>query len=494
MEKKIAANVTPISKSQPINDRGISRASLEKYGIWRDEKGRTFFPYYKGEDHNASKVRAEDKKFYVEGSINESGLFGQNLFPPGSAKFVTLVEGEYDAPAAFELLGSRWPVVSVRNGSDGAAKCVADNFEYLNSFPNIVICFDRDEAKVNPITGQTRYPGQEAAQLVAGMFQPGKVKVLTLQEHKDPNEYLQAKKRELFNREWWSAPTFTPTGLRLGRDMWADVETPPNYESVMYPWDGLNDLTYGLRMSEFVLVVADTGIGKTTILKEIEYQIRKEKPDVGIGLLHLEETNADTALGLMSIEASLPLHLPDIRETISKEDLRGYFDRIVDTDRLVVYDHFGSNNVQEILNKVRHMHNLGCRYIVLDHLSIVVSDQSGDERKQLDEIATKLKTLCMELNIAVIAVIHTNRQGQVRGTAGVEQLSNIVLKLHREKLSEDPWRRNVIKVVVEKNRFCGRTGPGAYLWYNPDTGRLIELSEEQRQQYIGGGSAPDHQW
>jgi twinkle protein len=140
------------------------------------------------------------------------------------------------------------------------------------------------------------------------------------------------------------------------------------------------------------------------------------------------------------------------------------------------------------------MHNLGCKYIILDHLSIVVSDQSGDERKQLDEIATKLKTLCMELSIAVIAVIHVNRQGQIRGTAGVEQLANIVIKLHRDKLSEDPWRRNVVKLVVEKNRFCGRTGPGAYLWYNPDTGRLTELSKEQITAYNNGGNAPDHQW
>jgi twinkle protein len=89
----------------------------------------------------SNKVRTPDKDFYVEGDLKHSGLFGQQLFPAGSAKFITLVEGEYDAPAAFELMGSRWPVVSVRNGADGAVKDVADNFEYLNSFPNIVICF-----------------------------------------------------------------------------------------------------------------------------------------------------------------------------------------------------------------------------------------------------------------------------------------------------------------------------------------------------------------
>lgn len=487
-------NLTDLKKTYvELTDRKISKASAEKYGIWRDGS-TTYFPYFNDNKHLANKVRYPDKEFSVEGDIKHSGLFGSQLFPAGSAKFITLVEGEYDAPAAFELMGSRWPVVSVRNGADGASRDVADTFEYLNSFPNIVICFDKDDAKVNVKTGEIRYPGQEAALAVAGMFPIGKVKVLTLAEGKDPNEYLKAGKREAFNREWWNSPSFTPSGLKLGREMWDEISEPKNYETVPYPWSGLNGQTYGIRLSEFVVITAETGVGKTSVLKEIEHYIRKEKPDAGIGLLHLEETNSDTALGLMSIEANLPLHLPDVRETVKKEELRDYFDRSVNTDKLVIYDHFGSNSIQEILNKVRHMHNLGCNYIILDHLSIVVSDQSGDERKQLDEIATKMKTLCMELNISVLAVIHQNRQGQIRGTAGVEQLANIVIKLIRDRLSEDPWRRNVTKLIVEKNRFCGRTGPGCYLAYNEFTGRLTELTDEQIIAYNAGGSAHIDAW
>lgn len=493
-KERMETNLTQTSQNYvELSDRKISRASAEKYGVWR-ENGKTYFPYYNDNKHLANKVRLPDKEFYGEGDLRHSGLFGQQLFPAGSAKFITLVEGEYDALAGYELMGSRWPVVSVRNGADGAAKCVADNFEYLNSFPSIVICFDKDDPKVNEKTGQIRYPGQEAALAVAGMFAVGKVKVLTLAEGKDPNDYLKAGLRDAFNREWWSAPSYTPSGLKLGREMWQEISEPKNYETIKYPWDGLNAQTYGIRLSELVVITAETGVGKTSVLKEIEHYILKNVPKHGIGLLHLEEPNPDTALGLMSIEAGIPLHLPDVREGVSKDELRKYFDDVVNTDRVVIWDHFGSNSIQEVLNKVRHMHNLGCKYVILDHLSIVVSDQNGDERKQLDEISTKLKTLCMELNIAVIAVIHQNRQGQIRGTAGVEQLANIVLKLQRERLSEDPWRRNVTKVIVEKNRFCGRTGPGCYLHYNEFTGRLNELTEEQIKAYVAGGSAEIEVW
>jgi twinkle protein len=242
-----------------------------------------------------------------------------------------------------------------------------------------------------------------------------------------------------------------------------------------------------------VVINAQTGVGKTSLLKEIEYAILTN-PEVrekgyGVGFLHLEELDSDLALGLMSIHANKRFGLPDTEA--SEEELRTAFEEVIDTNRVVIYDHFGSNEIDAIVAKVRHMAALGCKYIVLDHLSIVVSDQSGDERKQLDEISTKLKTLCMEANIALIAVIHQNRQGQIRGTAGVEQLANIVLRLERDLRSADNWRRNITKVWVEKNRFCGRTGPGSWLFFDDITGRMTELDDLAIVKYEEGQSMND---
>ena len=286
---------------------------------------------------------------------------------------------------------------------------------------------------------------------------------------------MLAKRAKDFIKEWWDAPVYTPSGLKTGSTMWEEISAPREFETILYPWGGLNAKTYGIRLSELVIITADTGVGKTQFVKEIEYALLEDVSEPAVGFLHLEEPNADTALGLMSIAANQPLHLPDVRKTISTDDLRTYFDAVINTDRVVIWDHFGSNSIHEVLSKIRHMVALGCKYVVLDHLSIVVSDQSGDERKQLDEIATKLKTLCMELNIAIIAVIHQNRQGQIRGTAGVEQLANIVIKLRRDKIAMDENTRNTTEVLIEKNRFCGLTGVACYLRYWPKTGRLEEI-------------------
>ena len=489
--------LTPISGVHvDMKDRGISKATAEKYQVFVPEDSfyKYGYPLYKDGKHIANKFRlgGDKKGFSVDGDFNKSELFGRELFPPGSAKAITITEGYEDAMAAFELQGSKYPCVSVHSASTARKDC-ADNFEYLNSFETIVVCFDKDEAKILP-DGTKSYPGQEAAQAVATLFPAKKVKILTLARAKDANDYLKAGLRKEFMDEWWKAPVWTPDGIILGTELWDDICSEDTSESVDYPFNGLNEMTYGMRLGQLIIITADTGVGKTSVLKEIEHYLLNHTA-YGLGIMHLEESKKDTGLGIMSVEANKPLHLPDVRAEVTKEELRKYYDKTVNSDRVIIYDHFGSNAIDDLLAKIRHMAAMGAKFIVLDHLSIVVSDQNGDERKQLDEISTKIKMLTMELSICVICVIHQNRQGQIRGTAGVEQLANIVVKLSRDKENDDPDVRNTTKVVVQKNRFCGRTGPACYLFYDSETGRLRELDKAGIQDYeakVNGKARSDH--
>jgi twinkle protein len=111
-------------------------------------------------------VKKEGKKgFYCEGDFSDSVLFGMQEFRAGG-KAITIVEGELDALAAFELTGSRYPCVSVRGASSARDDC-ARVLDYLSTFEKVVINFDNDEA------------GQKAAVEVANLFEPGKVRILS---------------------------------------------------------------------------------------------------------------------------------------------------------------------------------------------------------------------------------------------------------------------------------------------------------------------------
>lgn len=484
-------DLTPLpSKTMPaFKDRGLDSAAVNKYSVTintnPDNTVEAVFPRFDQEGiHVANQVRYDNKGFSIEGNIKKAALFGQNFFPAGG-KSITITEGYYDTLAAFQMTGARYPNVGVQSASS-AKQEVIDNFEYLDSFEKVVINLDSDD------------PGQKAAKDIAQLFAPGKAHIMKLEKAKDANDYLMNGWGKDYVNEWFRAPTYMPDGIQLGNDpkLLEEIVKYKEPKSVPYPWKGLNHKTYGIRTSELVLLTADTGVGKTSILKEIEYKLLTDPElvaeNAGVGFLHLEEPKRDLALGLMSIHKDKPYHFPDVERT--EDELREAYKDVLDNDRVVIWDHFGSNDIDVVLSKIRHMAALGCRYIMLDHLSIIVSDQSGDERKQLDEISTKIKTLTMNLDIAVICVIHINRRGEVRGSAGPEQVANIVIRLERDKRELNEWRRNITRLTVEKNRKFGRTGPACWLYYSENTGRLEELSEELAYEYENGGNVAGNEF
>ena len=468
-ENVVRSNRLSKGLTTSIPDRNISEATCLKYGVTTvvvDNKiVKQIYPYFNKGVQVASKVRTMPKSFLAEGAMNNQvELFGQDKFSAGG-RAITIFEGELDALSGYELTGSLYPCVSLPNGCASAVNSIKHNLEYLESFEKIVLCFDNDEA------------GKKAETEVVGLFAMGKVQLMKL-DMKDANEYLVAKRSREFVKAWYNAAPWTPEGILTSLDVLERIRNKKPVASLDYPWEGLNKLTYGLRMNELVMITANTGVGKSQVIREIIYNIVQQEPTARIGTLLLEESPETSGEGLMSLHANIPLHLPDTVVSLSE---RSEAEVILKGQNFYFYDSFGSNSIDRIINRIRYyVKGLDCKYIILDHLSIIVSDQQqGDERKALDEITTKIKTLTMELGISIIAVIHTNRAGQIRGTAGVEQLSNIILHLERDNKHEDPVIRNTTTVTVWKNRFAGRTGIACYLQYNETTGRMTETNKPE---------------
>jgi twinkle protein len=308
---------------------------------------------------------------------------------------------------------------------------------------------------------------------------------------KDACDYLAKGLNKEFVDTWWDAEKYVPDGIVSGSTLWELVNQKEEKAEVMYPYAGVNDLTYGIRFGELVTVTAGSGLGKSQFLREIVWQILSKTED-NIGLMFLEESVKKTAKSLMSLSANKPLHLPDCE--VTDEELRHAFDSTLGTDRLFLFDHFGSTTVDNIINRVRFMaRGLGCKYVFVDHISIIVSAQeSGDERKALDEIMTKLRMLVQETGIALFVVSHLKRPdskgheegavtslAQLRGSGSIAQLSDMVIGLERNGQADDPNERNTTYVRVLKNRFSGLTGLACRLLYSRMTGRMNELPPEE---------------
>jgi twinkle protein len=465
-----------VGEIKAIPDRGITQQTCEAYGV-RQDATKHYYPYFDQDGKEvAAKVRhVELKNFNVEGSWSQAALFGQQLFAKGG-KYITLCEGELDALAAYQMTGSKWPVVSIRNGASAALKDCKANYEYLDSFAEIVICFDADDA------------GIKASNEVAELF-GSKCKIVKhLKDFKDACDYLRNGRTTEFVNQWWRAETYVPDGIVAASSLWSTVNTPEPAAEAFYPFKGLNDLLYGLRRAELITVTAGSGLGKSQFLREILFNILNTTT-WNIGGMFLEESVRKTARSVMSLHANKKLHLPDT--PVSEQELKEAFDATLGTDRIFLFDHFGSLALDNVLNRIRYMAKAcDCRVVFLDHISLLVSGMDGnDDRKAIDVLMTKLRTMVQELEITLICVSHLKRPNsdkghedgqavslsQLRGSGAIAQLSDAVITLERNSMSPDASVRHTTKVAVAKNRYAGQTGPACDLRYDVETGRMYEI-------------------
>lgn len=471
----------------PLGD--LEEVSLTKRCISKDtcSKFKYFSTVYKGKPCQVAcyyddsgnlvgqKLRFPDKSFAVLGSISNR-LYGSQLWASG--KKIVITEGEIDCLTVSQLQGNKWPVVSIPNGAQGAKKAIEANLEYLGNFEEVILMFDMDD------------PGRKASEECAKILPAGKAYIANL-PCKDPNECLSEGKGPEVLQAVWNAKPYRPDGIVSGIDLYEKCVTDIDdlKDSVEYPWVALQNKTKGVRHGELYVFTSGSGMGKSTILRELEYYFGVQRGEL-CGIVALEESTRKTGLELMSIHLNRRLILDP--ECADESERSRSFSETIGNGRFFLYDHFGSLDSSNLLSKLRYMIvSLGCKRIFLDHISIVVSgmdaDEDGGERKAIDKLMTNLRSLVEETGATMFVVSHLKRPekkgheegaqvslSQLRGSGAIAQLSDMVIGLERNQQGDNP---NVLTLRVLKNRFCGDTGISGYLEYDPETGRLKDCPQ-----------------
>lgn len=467
----------------------LEEVSLTKRCISKDtcSKFKYFSTVYKGKPCQVAcyyddsgnlvgqKLRFPDKSFAVLGSISNR-LYGSQLWASG--KKIVITEGEIDCLTVSQLQGNKWPVVSIPNGAQGAKKAIEANLEYLENFEEVILMFDMDD------------PGRKASEECAKILPAGKAYIANL-PCKDPNECLSEGKGPEVLQAVWNAKPYRPDGIVSGTDLYEKCVTDIDdlKDSVEYPWVALQNKTKGVRHGELYVFTSGSGMGKSTILRELEYYFGVHRGEL-CGIVALEESTRKTGLELMSIHLHRRLILNP--ECADEDERSRAFAETVGNGNFFLYDHFGSLDSSNLLSKLRYMIvSLGCKRIFLDHISIVVSgmdtDEDGGERKAIDKLMTNLRSLVEETGATMFVVSHLKRPekkgheegaqvslSQLRGSGAIAQLSDMVIGLERNQQGDNP---NVLTLRVLKNRFCGDTGISGYLEYDPETGRLKDCPQ-----------------
>ena len=469
---------TAMLKGTPValKKRGLTEEICRKYRIHKD--GDTLRMHYFDKAGNvvAAKVKTKDKKFWMEGDNVDHQLFGQNLIPD-TGKRITIYEGELDAASGYAAQPT-WPHVSIPHGAAGAKKDLQKVLPLLQGYDEIVLFFDGDDA------------GIQAAQECATILPPGKAKIARLEKYKDASDALQQGDMDAIRRAIYDAKTYRPDGIVEGKNL-LELVTTPNLKCIHeYPFEGLNKKLHGIRYGELITITSGTGSGKTSFCRHLATHLLQKGERVGI--LELEASNRNTALGIMSCAVGEPLHIGEH----GREELNSHFLVSLANYDLYLFDGFGSFEPDTVYSRIEYMASgLECRVIFLDHISILLSGLEGDERRMLDQTMTRLRSLVERTGITLFLVSHVRRThsdqtheegarinlGHLRGSHSIGQLSDGIIALERDQQAAGSKAATTVRVL--KNRYSGELGVACSLKYELNTCKFYETTTDDDHSF-----------
>jgi twinkle protein len=478
---EVSGNLIPqeLLDIRTLSSRGISRATCEKfnYGYHGDKQIACY--YHRG--HLVyQKTRTADKRFSVlsgdtGGVPLKNLLFGRHLWGDGGGRRLIITEGEIDCLTAYEALGRMgFHCVSVSSGAQSAAECLKANFEFIDKYAEVYLCFDNDD------------PGRKATEAVTKSLLVGNIFLMNLpQETKDLNDLFKARGATAVTEAYHTATKYRPSGILTGADIMSRALEKPTF-GFPWPWEGLNETTYGVDMNKFIVITAGSGVGKTTVFKSLEAHFLKN-PEIKLGIIHLEEPVRDTANGLLALLTGKPFDLPD--SSITDDERREALHELTRDERLVVYDNMVGFDEDAIMSAIRYLVvGLGCNLVFLDHLTAITDQYDREVNQRTRNLIVKLGQLVAALPFSLFAISHIRKAdgkpaeegGRVHlddmlGASALKQWAHYVFAIERNNQAEDETERNSPHIRHLKNRPRGEfTGTIHPLIFDTKTRRLEE--------------------
>lgn len=231
--------------------RGITDRTMKFYNcLTQLDNGNPVSQKYTYPSGKSKYRMLQQKAFTTDPGFPSNEFYGMNLFNGGSAKSVTITEGELDAMSAFQMLGSKVPVVSLPSATPKRnilEHCKA----WLDSFDKIYLSIDTDEKAEGFATNLMR-------------LYPGKVYKVHHDKYKDANEFLQAGSAISYVNAWNNARLYAPQNILNSTEGYLDLyDHTPDHNYIPTNIPELDDKILGLMQGQFTVMLAETGVGKS---------------------------------------------------------------------------------------------------------------------------------------------------------------------------------------------------------------------------------------
>ncbi len=479
----MAAELIPMESLEWVNltKRKLTAESCRLWGYaLSTHKGkRVHVANYKNNEGQvvAQKLRTADKNFSVLGKLKDAlPLFGQNLWRDAARKIV-ITEGEIDAISVSQIQEHKWPVVSVPTGAAGAKKYLAKALSWLETFEEVVLLFDNDEA------------GQAAIEECSQLFSKGKCKSARL-PLKDANAMLQVGRGAEVIDAIWNAREYRPPAVASVSDVRDEAIAMPEF-GMDWPWPSLTKLTFGIHRKCAYYLGAGVGVGKTNWAKELQSWLVNEK-GLPVGVFMLEESPGMTLKGIAGKFVGIPFHKPG--SGFTHEQLVAGIDSLNGKVELYRHDKMGTE-WDDIKAAIIYMvEGLGIKDIFLDNLTAMVAGHTAQEGNEIiNTVAQDIAQLIQKHEFTLYGFSHLNspKQGkdhehggkvyasQFTGSRGLMRFAQYIFGIERDKDSEDMTERNTSTFVLLKDRLFGNAGSFP-IYYSSKTDQYLEQLDDTK--------------
>lgn len=260
----------------------------------------------------------------------------------------------------------------------------------------------------------------------------------------------------------------------------------------------IDKMTAGLHETEFIIIAARPGVGKTAFLLNIATTAAANKKTVAIFNL---EMNAEQ-LATRMISSLGQINISKLRtgrlEHNDWKRVNEAMSQLADTN--IYIDDTPGITISEIKAKCRRLATSpsGLDLVIIDYLQLITSgERYGSNRQQeVSDISRSLKTMALELNIPVIAAAQLSRDvekrddkrplmSDLRESGSLEQDADLVSFLYRddyynkEAHAPDDFNSET-EFILGKNR-NGPTGI-VDLLFKRNTGTFLNYKKEEKEE------------
>lgn len=435
-------------------DRGICVKTAIELGV-ASESGKIYFPYvFNGQVARYKSRSMADKKDMKFSNLPEhlkesykTPFWNQSNVPSGD--YLVITEGEFDCIALTQLGASN--CVSLPNGSGSVVTTFKSQYQYLQKFKEIFICFDMDEA------------GNKAAEEARKLLPVDTFRRIQL-KYKDANEWISNEQAtfEDFKKLMEKADRIQTDEIILFKNL---PRTFYNARSlgVSTGWKDLDGILGGIRVGELTVISADTGAGKTTFCINLLCNLLKNDPS-GFWINSWEMDHEVIVRKVANVVLGGQLkYSPFTAKQIAD------FESWMEKNNALINPKQTKADIVSLRNQVELAVKVyGVKYILLDHLDYISgSINAKDNHERIAEAVIAIHKIALEFKVHIFLIAHPKQSddktgvvhmGQLKGSASIKQYADNIFMLHNMQQVDLSVPENRFKIAIPKNRFLGVRG------------------------------------